>query len=83
MTTCCGDYHYADCPTRTPAPEPEPYDDDYYTPYDPEPFEGCCEVGDWDGDPVKDGELVTSTWRCSYCGEPIPAERVPPELLIP
>lgn len=45
MTNCCGDYHYADCPTRTPAPDygigdlqdwwydSEPMDD-----YDDEPF---------------------------------------------
>jgi hypothetical protein len=27
VTTCCGDYHYADCPLRSPAEYDESYDD--------------------------------------------------------
>jgi hypothetical protein len=51
-------------------PDPSDFQDqlDALVSDDPEPFEGCCAHGDWQG---SNGQLNLA-WRCSYCGELVP-----------
>ena len=70
MTTCCGDYHYADCPSvavYVPDPDDDPFD---YSHTDPEPFPGCCEAGDVD-------DIGPNGWgHCMYCGGDVYVEHL-------